>query len=395
MRARATTIVLFSACAQIGCASAIDPGARDGGRGRVDAARPHLAPDAASNAIDAAFRIDGERYTGVITSFPLPANREAPYSSVNGSKHTNMASDGVRLYVTGGDWLHSATDGTWSMDLADGSWRMDVGAPVHPTLPAPHALQDGAGFVWVASRARFLIWPGAYFPYDDDGAPVLEYARGAWWLDPATSTFTQELGLFGARGEGSGNLFGGIYDEVNDHILVFSDSSSTFAARRWHVGRLEPLPPVPFTVEREGGEAVYFRRGMHVKIGRDVYIIGVRSRGTRESQTPIFLVWSLDALTMRELPPPPVDGSMIRDLEIRMGTSHGKLIWPFTTGPDGEIHGIHIYDPATERWYLDDQVPDYGHFIGNSVTSLPDGRVAFSGSAFGRQQTHIWFYEAP
>src|SRR5688572_33251554 len=55
---------------------------------------------------------------GTITSFPLPANRLAPYSSLRGSKHTNMATDGRRLYVTGGDWLHSATDGTWSVNLA-------------------------------------------------------------------------------------------------------------------------------------------------------------------------------------------------------------------------------------------------------------------------------------
>ena len=59
---------------------------------------------------------------GTITSFPLPAVREVPYSSVIGSKHTNMAYSPLtgRLYVQGGDWVQSATDGTWSMNLADG-----------------------------------------------------------------------------------------------------------------------------------------------------------------------------------------------------------------------------------------------------------------------------------
>jgi Uncharacterized protein conserved in bacteria len=64
------------------------------------------------------------------------------------------------------------------------------------------------------------------------------------------------------------------------------------------------------------------------------------------------------------------------------------------SGPDGELHGIYVYDPATNVWSVDRQVPSYGNFIGNAVTSLPDGRVAFSGGVFGRHQTHMWFYEA-
>ena len=67
---------------------------------------------------------------------------------------------------------------------------------------------------------------------------------------------------------------------------------------------------------------------------------------------------------------------------------------PYTTGPEGEFaQGIHIYDPATNTWVVDRAVPPYGNFIGNAITSLPDGRVVFSGGVFGRQQTHIWFYE--
>jgi len=62
---------------------------------------------------------------------------------------------------------------------------------------------------------------------------------------------------------------------------------------------------------------------------------------------------------------------------------HGKIGWPFTNCSDGVIHGIYIYDPATNGRAVDNQVPASGNFIGNSVTSLSDGRVAWSGSAYG------------
>ena len=137
-----------------------------------------------------------------------------------------------RLYVQGGDWLHSATDGTWSMNVQDGSWRRDVGEPIYPTLPAPHALQDGAGFEWVASRGQFLIWPGSYYPYEPIGSPLREYSKGMWWLDPTTNRYTQELGLFGTFGQTTGSLYGGIYDEINSHIVVLGDSGSGTAASR-------------------------------------------------------------------------------------------------------------------------------------------------------------------
>jgi hypothetical protein len=92
------------------------------------------------------------------------------------------------------------------------------------------------------------------------------------------------------------------------------------------------------------------------------------------------------------LAPPPVDGAKIRDLETRLGASGDKVVWPFHSGPDGEIHGIYVYDTKQDIWAVDKQVPKEGNFIGNAVTSLPDGRVVWSGGAFGRQQTHLWFY---
>ena len=334
-------------------------------------------------------------YTGKITSFPLPAlGKSAPFSSQGSSKHTNMASDGTRIYVSGGDWTTSATDGTWSMSLADGTWRQDVGAPVYPTLPAPHALQDGAGFEWVASRGKFLLWPGQYYAYEPAGTPILEYSKGMWWFDPVTNTYQQELAFFGTYLSGTGSLFGGVFDDVNEHIVEFGDSTSGFATKRWDVKNLVRLPDIPFSVTRPSGYAAYFTRAKHVKIGRDVYIVGYRTNGTVASQTPLLLRWNLDTQKMQELAIPPVDGTQMKDLEIRLATSHGKVVWPFMNGPEGNLMGIWIYDPATNVWKVDTQVPAYGNFIGNSVCSLPDGRACFSGGVFGKQQTHMWFYDA-
>ena len=337
---------------------------------------------------------------GTITSFPLPAVRQVPYSSVIGSKHTNMAYSPQtgRLYVQGGDWLHSATDGTWSMNLGDGSWRQDVGYPVYPTLPAPHALQDGAGFEWVASRNKFLIWPGSYYPYEAVGDPLREYSKGMWWFDPVTNKYSQELGLFGTFGDNSGSLHGGVYDEVNDHIVVIADTGKGSAVRRWDVGSLTRLPDLPISVvapaSNPAAKGSYFTRGKYAKVGRHVYVVGYSTDGSPSVQIPRMWRWHLDNRIFEEVAAPPVDGTLIRDLEVRLGVSHGKVVWPFHSGPEGELHGICIYNPATNSWVVDKQVPPYGNFIGNAVSSLPDGRVVFSGGVFGRQQTHIWFYEA-
>lgn len=334
---------------------------------------------------------------GTITSFPLPANRLAPYSSLRGSKHTNMATDGKRLYVTGGDWLHSATDGTWSVSLASGDdWREEVGKPVHPTLPAPHALQDGAGFVWMPEKKQFLIWPGAYFSYAKKEDPIRDYARGMWWFDPATKTFTQELGLFGKYGETSGCLHGGVYDEVNQHIVVLGDDGHGMACKRWSVKELKKLPSIPYKIappeSNKKAVASYFTRSQYAKIGRHVYVVGCAQDGAK-LRVPRFWRWHLDEHTLKELAPPPVDGAKIRDLNTRLAAAGDKVVWPFHNGPEGEIDGIYVYDTKNDVWAVDRQVPDYGHFIGNSVASLPDGRVVWCGAAFGRQQTHLWFYK--
>jgi hypothetical protein len=363
------------------------------------ASAPGAPPPPESAAVDAGKSVEpvslpnGVFKPGKISSFPLPNIPDAPYRLNGSSKHTNMASIGDRLYVSGGDWLHSATDGTWSMSLTDGSWRKDVGDPVYPTLPAPHALQDGAGFAWSPKRAKFLLWPGSYYPYEPEGSPIREYSKGLWWFDPATNKYTQELGLFGRYLDTTGSLFGGVYDEVNDHIVAFGDDGSAPACRRWDVANLVRLPDIPIKLTRKPRHAVYFARGMHAKIGREVYVIGIESDGT--TQTARFFRWHLDQHTFEDLPVPPVDPKKILDRELRVGVSHGRLVWPVMTGPDGDIHGIYLYDPPSATWFLDSQVPSYGSFIGNAVTSLPDGRVAWAGTSFGtKPMTHIWFYEA-
>jgi hypothetical protein len=279
------------------------------------------------------------------------------------------------------------------MSMVDGSWRKDVGAPVYPTLPAPHAAQDEMGFVWDATRGKFLLWPGAYYAYEHKGTPILEYAKGLWYFDPLTNVWTQELGLFGKYLDTSGCPFGGAYDEVNDQLVVLGDDSGGFVVRRWSVGSLTRLPDLRFSVVRTNGYSTYFTRTQYTKVGRYIYVAGYSTDGAA-LKIPRFWRWHLDNHTFEELAVPPVDGSWLHDLEIRLATSHGKVVWPLMSGPDGELHGIYVYDPATNVWSVDRQVPSYGNFIGNAVTSLPDGRVAFSGGVFGRHQTHMWFYEA-
>lgn len=312
-----------------------------------------------------------------------------------------------RLYVQGGDWLHSATDGTWSMNLADGSWRRDVGEPIYPTVPAPHSLQDGAGFEWVPSRNKLLAWPGSYFPYGCtyvftdprclSEVPIYNYSRGIWWFDPVTNKYEQDLRLFGTVGMHSGSLYGGAYDDVNDHIVVFGDSgaSPNMAVRRWDVNSGTQLADLRITIAPPAAypsaKGHYFTRGKYAKIGRHVYVIGYSTDGAAVNVARMWR-WHLDNLVWEEVASPSVPAMDLK--EVRPAVSKGRVVFPFTPRTDGEMpHGIHIYDPATNTWVVDRAVPPYGNFIGNAITSLPDGRVVFSGGSFGRQQTHIWFYE--
>jgi hypothetical protein len=73
--------------------------------------------------------------------------------------------------------------------------------------------------------------------------------------------------------------------------------------------------------------------------------------------------------------------------------SSGKLVWPRVYGPEGDIEGIAVYDPETDSWAVDEQMPSDGNYIANSLCSLPDGRVVMCGGVFGKRPTHLWTYE--
>jgi hypothetical protein len=342
--------------------------------------------------------------TGKITSFLLPTATGGvygvnyfgfPYTFGSGSKQTNMAYCPLnnRLYVSGGDTDQSAEDGTWSMSLTDGSWRLDVGRPVYPTLPAPSAGQDGALFAWMPKRNKFLFLPGYYFGYTHN---VSQYENGDWYYDPIANTWEQHLDLFNQpMGNGTtGDLFGGVYDEVNDQVIALIDDQAARVVRRWDLTMRTRLPDLPLSLTAPAGKpALYFKDSKPVIIGRWIYYVGAATDG--EAAVPLMFRWNLDTHVAEMLPPPPVPStSMI--IEMRLATSHGKLVFPYNTGPDGEFPvGILVFDPSTNAWSQDKQVPGYGNFIGNASTSLPDGRVAMSGAAFGtRSLTHLWFYEA-
>lgn len=347
---------------------------------------------------------------GRITQYPLPARSGTvygvsgyglPFVNNGGSKHSDMAYCPLnnRIYAQGGDTIHSATDGTWSVDATTlDDWRFDVGKPVYPTLPAPHALQDDFGFVWIESRQRFLLWPGSYFPYEPADAPIRNYSRGMWWFDPVTSTYEQELGLFGTYGESSGCIYGGAYDEVNDNIVVLRDSSGGYACRRWNVSALVRLPdiryPVPVPASNAAAKGSYFTRTKYAKLDRYVYVLGYATDGT-SLKIPRFWRYNLDANVLQELIAPPVAGANIVDIQVQLNVSNGKIVWLNVTGPDGDIKGIYVFDPATNSWAKDSQpLPADGSFMGNVTCSLPDGRIALAGGSFGRQQTRFNFYEA-
>lgn len=346
----------------------------------------------------------GTTTKGKLLTFPMPAIVGAPYSTVQNSKHTNMAHCPLngRLYVSGGDWVTSATDGTWSVNATTfNDWRQDVGPPIYQTRPAPHALQDGAGFVWVASKKKFLMWPGSYLSYALASAPVRAYAMGMWWFDPITNIYTQELRLFGTAGTSTGCLFGGVYDEVNEHIVCFADDGS---CRRWDLKTMTRLPDLPLALTNKPGWGSYYGQGQPTKIGRDVYFAGHETDGNFASRAARMWRWNLDSHTTTEMARPVVvAGDLWEGIEVRLANSNGKVVWPYMNGPEGEVWKdskfvspleIHVLDPAKNSWAVDKQKPATGNFIANSVCSMDGVRVAMAGGVFGKQQNIISIYEA-
>jgi hypothetical protein len=361
---------------------------------------------------------------GKITQYPLPSVPHTallPFTSNGASKQADMCYCPLnnRIYAQGGDGpIGSANDRTVSVDatlMTD--WRLDVGKPVYPTTPAPHALQDDFGREWVEKRQQFLWWPGDYFAYDSgtnppDPAvyPLLNYSCGHWWFDPVTNKYTQDRTLWPGylvNPVGTGDPYGGVYDEVNDQIIVLGDDSSGYRCMRYDMVKLVRMPDIAYRiappVSNPAAKSTYFMRTQYTKIGRYVYAVGFATDGTG-LKVPRFFRWGLDDHTMTELATPPVKGSLIDDKETQLNNSHGKVVWLFTNGPEGGLVQpdgtvaplqIYVYDPATNSWAQDTQpLPADGSFMGNVTCSLPDGRVALAGGVFGRQQTRFNFYEA-
>ena len=356
---------------------------------------------------------------GKITSWPLPSYsggvwgvnyNSFPYTANGNSKHTNMGYCPLnnRLYVSGGDMspAGSANDGVWSMSLDDGSWRLDHPRPTYPTTPAPHAYQDGDLFVWMPSRQKFLFGFGSVFGYEADGSAIFNYSNGYWMYDPIAVTWTQVSGLFPNPTlqhfeNGTGNEFGGVYDETTDCVYVLGDSSSGAVARRWSIASNTQLSSVAYTIPPSGLSgftAAYFLQSRQCQLGRYIYTLGYYTNGVDTTPTnakPLFFRWGIDDHTMTKLTAPPVFTQNVNQKELVLCVSNGKLVHPRRYGPDGEMpEGVYVYNPANDTWTQDTKIPAYGAYIQNSVCSLPDGRVAMSGGVFGRQQTHMWFYEA-
>lgn len=346
---------------------------------------------------------------GIITSWPLPTSSGSTYGvnyygfpfTANGSaKHVCMAYCPLnnRIYAQGGDSIHSATDGTFSVSLDDGSWRLDVGAPVYPTLPAPHALQDGFGMFWVASVNQFVLIPGGYYPYpppiDPVANPLHNYSKGYWWFDPSTNVYTQDLRLFTDPYSSTGCLHGGAWDDVNEHVIVLADSSAGKAVRRWDPLAGVRLADLTLSIPNDPAyPGLVFQRSRQVACGRWVYAAGYKHDGTPSGRVPLMVRWNMDTHATEVCATPPVSGPAIIDLEVRLAVSHGKIVWLFHNGPEGNIISINVYDPSTNTWTQDSKRPAYGNFIGNSICET-DRHVCMSGGVFGLQQSHFWLYEA-
>ncbi len=356
----------------------------------------------------------GSTHPGKITSFALPSfsgsvygvnYNKFPYLANSNSKHTNMCYcplDG-RLYVTGGDTGgSSAVDGTWSMSLEDGSWRLDVGKPVYPSLPAPSAIQDNGGFHWSSRLAQF-IYHGGSFGY---GGNVFEYGDGLWFYEPVAKVWTQDLSLFAGvqwtttaqidfyNNNTTGMTHGGVYDAQTDIIYA---STNTAGMKRYDMTTRTQLATVSFvgstTTPVAGHTGIYWGETKWVQNGRWLYMPTALYNGA----VAYFALakYNIDsrAFVWCALPPMPTVSGTATFKEQRIGVSHDTIVWPKTSGPDAVISGIYLYDIASDTWTVDTQVPGYGNMLCNAITSLPDGRVAFSGGVFGPQMSHIWFYE--
>jgi hypothetical protein len=348
-----------------------------------------------------------------------------PFTSNGGSKQSDIFTNGQRIYAQGGDTIHSATDGTWSCDMNGGDWQLEVGQPAYPSLPAPHALQDDFGRAWVASKNKFLLWPGGFFAYDPPGTPILNYTGGCWWFDPATRTYEQDTTLFpnqpyngvspGITAPSCGCPYGGFYDPATEQFGILADSQGAFGCQMWDSKTMTKLPFIPFTLttrvgtrmlenipqERarellrtRAGTVAYYTRTQYAVLDGYVYVMG---QTTTDGSTfaPGFWRYNIATHQMQTLAAAndaqgnPV--KLVKDLSTQINPSNGKVVWLKVDGPDGIVRMVLVYTPSTNSWAQDVQTFP-ASWIGSVSCPLPDGRIAFCGAQSGQKQFN--FYRA-
>lgn len=361
---------------------------------------------------------------GTLTGIPLPAASGStygvnyaffPYLSNGNSKHTNMAYcplDG-RVYVTGGDTMGSSSvEGCWSTDpnSLDGDWRLETGQGSWPDVPVPYDAQDNMGWAWDdasnrggTGRGKFILWPGSYYTYLAADDPRRAWIYGWWTFDPVTKVWTQYTGLWGTYTSNTGNVFGGAYNPDDDTVYVVGTASAGRTTARWRLSDQTQLPTLTWANSSTwlGGATptAFYVRSMHVLHNGNIYVLGTLTDGTSAGTTVQMCRYNIATNTASLMSAPPVPAGFYftgSTLEARMTLSGDKIVWPAHKGPEGDLpHGILIYDINQDYWVRDEQVPEYGNYIGNAVMHgcLPDGTVCFSGGVFGLQQTHFWKYK--
>lgn len=348
---------------------------------------------------------------GTFASYALPTNPLAPFNSQRGSKQVGMAWLRGKLYAGNGDWVHSATNGWWRYLFENGATTcVELRPDAEPTAanPYPDSLQDGCGMFPNEAEGSILISPGDYYDY----TVFREFARGAWKYYEDPDTFVQDTRIFGKNQENvgtglvnTGNLYGGVDDPVNNHILVFNDEShghptlgkgvTTFDMT---AGLVLPFQPVTFPPPAEDLQAIVqnFTSGRFCRIGRKCYFVGSSVNPYTDPWKTYFRLWSwdIDARVLTSLASPPVfqigattdqytqlfaDGNKIVFL-VHNDTANGVL-----GHYEGDVYvteppKLLVYDTITNQWAEETGRP-VGNWVYNTGCASPLGVVLCGAAA--------------
>jgi hypothetical protein len=363
-----------------------------------------------------------------ITWFDKAAQFRPGIPNGSDSKHAEISycSDNGRLYVFNGDSAFSNTLITTSMDLATGAWRFESGFDhtkyTVDTWPYwyPNGFQDECAVMWVPSVGRFLIGFNAPLPYaSPDGTIAGECTKGLWWFDPVIAAsgnpdaWTRDLRLFpyymyGANmpiadipwehrspqikwgGETYDSVRNILYkaDPFNDLVVSYDIATMTRRAdvsmTRVYYDNITTPPSSRYCNNGQVliGDYIYFH-----------YTITSNNIPLEERFARVNVLTGATERLANPPRPPTCPQWPIHNLEPRLCRSNGKVVWPVVTGPNSPVYGMLVYDPATNTWTDDTTRPAVGTLCGNSVASLPDGRIAMCGHNQDAQ-THLHFYEA-